>query len=632
MTITTKQSITQIEEDDLVSPSITNQPNLDVEDNIDYLYNYVGASTLYFFDNIYTATNGLTFFYKGGTYRYGNALNVITDSSIAITDATTNYIEIDVATNTVVFNTTGFSNNNIALWKITTVGGSMTVITDKRSMMYALPQKLTTTDSPTFADVTVDNLDIGVDLIINGNLTVNGTSTTVNSTTVALDDVIMTLGGDTAPVVDDNKDRGIEFRWHDGASAKTGFFGWDDSINKLTFIPDGTNTSEVYAGTTGDVLFRTIESDVITGTAPLTVASITTVTNLSADMVDGYHAGNADGQVPVSNGTVNTNLNADLLDGYQSGMSVVTANTVPVRDSSGDVMARAFRTTWAEQSAAPVSTACVAFRTDKDTDDYVRFMTLNALQNYLGTAAATTTITAGDGLIGGGDLTTNRTISHDNTSDQENTSNSGDTVIQNLEFDEFGHVTNVISTASTSLGETVYIAASIANQIGELDLVDPHLYKTTDETYTWMFGTLGGYWMYNSSLGGTNRNRWNIPTLISQYYDWDWGGYVYSETGSRIRLARIYNRSSSTTITYNYSAKVWAYTDDSARVRILRNGVQDFYHNMGAGWGFNYTINYSDTIAPGEYIEYILQGGIFGGSATDKIGMDEIFTSEFVLP
>ena len=36
---------------------------------------------------------------------------------------------------------------------------------------------------------------------------------------------------------------------------------------------------------------------------------------LVADMVDGYHAGNASGNVPVSNGTLNINLNADLLDG-----------------------------------------------------------------------------------------------------------------------------------------------------------------------------------------------------------------------------------------------------------------------------------------------------------------------------
>lgn len=38
-----------------------------------------------------------------------------------------------------------------------------------------------------------------------------------------------------------------------------------------------------------------------------------------ANTVDGYHAGNASGQVAVSNTTLCTNLNADLLDGYHAG-------------------------------------------------------------------------------------------------------------------------------------------------------------------------------------------------------------------------------------------------------------------------------------------------------------------------
>ncbi|WP_297429059.1 hypothetical protein [Clostridium sp.] len=39
-------------------------------------------------------------------------------------------------------------------------------------------------------------------------------------------------------------------------------------------------------------------------------------TNLNADKIDGYDAGNLSGNIPVSNGTVNTNLNADMVDGF----------------------------------------------------------------------------------------------------------------------------------------------------------------------------------------------------------------------------------------------------------------------------------------------------------------------------
>jgi hypothetical protein len=90
-------------------------------------------------------------------------------------------------------------------------------------------------------------------LSVTGNLTVNGTTTTVNSTTVTLDDPVITLGGDTAPTTDDNKDRGVEFRWHNGSAAKVGFFGFDDSTGKLTFIPDATNTNEVFSGSKGTI-------------------------------------------------------------------------------------------------------------------------------------------------------------------------------------------------------------------------------------------------------------------------------------------------------------------------------------------------------------------------------------------
>jgi hypothetical protein len=93
---------------------------------------------------------------------------------------------------------------------------------------------------------------------------------------------------------------------------------WYDSTNKYFEIYDagwggggfysaGSSTlASVYIGA-GAIETLNVLTIVKTGTA--------VVPNLNADFVDGYHAGNNSGQVPVSNGTVNTNLNADLLDG-----------------------------------------------------------------------------------------------------------------------------------------------------------------------------------------------------------------------------------------------------------------------------------------------------------------------------
>lgn len=88
-----------------------------------------------------------------------------------------------------------------------------------------------------------------------GDLQVDGTTTTVNSTVVTIDDPIFTLGGDTAPVAADSKDRGIEFRYYD-TQARLGFYGWDENATRLdggtggyTFLYNATNNSENFIGT-----------------------------------------------------------------------------------------------------------------------------------------------------------------------------------------------------------------------------------------------------------------------------------------------------------------------------------------------------------------------------------------------
>ena len=95
-----------------------------------------------------------------------------------------------------------------------------------------------------------NNVTVAGSLTVGENLLVSGSVVTINSTVVTIQDPIFTLGGAEAPAIDDNKDRGIEFRYFDG-TAKVGFFGFDDSTGKFSFIPDATNTTEVFSGTKG---------------------------------------------------------------------------------------------------------------------------------------------------------------------------------------------------------------------------------------------------------------------------------------------------------------------------------------------------------------------------------------------
>ena len=115
-----------------------------------------------------------------------------------------------------------------------------------------------------------NDLEVGGNATIEGNLTVNGTTTTINTVTTQLDDPILTLGGDTAPSTDDNKDRGIEFRYYDG-SAKLGFFGWDDSQSRFALYHNATNTSEVFGGTRSGIDAGSIKLfDTTNATSPST--------------------------------------------------------------------------------------------------------------------------------------------------------------------------------------------------------------------------------------------------------------------------------------------------------------------------------------------------------------------------
>ena len=104
-------------------------------------------------------------------------------------------------------------------------------------------------------------------VVIEGNLTINGTTTTVNSTVVTVDDPIFILGGDTDLSAPDGMDKGILFKWHDGTDPKEGFFGYDVSAGRFTFVEDATNASEVISGLAADVKFGNTLLDSLTFTS-----------------------------------------------------------------------------------------------------------------------------------------------------------------------------------------------------------------------------------------------------------------------------------------------------------------------------------------------------------------------------
>jgi enhancing lycopene biosynthesis protein 2 len=97
---------------------------------------------------------------------------------------------------------------------------------------------------------------VGGNVVISGNLTVNGTTTTINSNITTIDDPVIELG--TAGVAD-SFDRGIIGVYN----TRKIFFGWDNSANVFTFLPDATvsDGSNVVSGSAGKAIFGEIVTD-----------------------------------------------------------------------------------------------------------------------------------------------------------------------------------------------------------------------------------------------------------------------------------------------------------------------------------------------------------------------------------
>jgi hypothetical protein len=245
-------------------------------------------------------------------------------------------------------------------------------------------------------------LTVGGALTVGGNLTVNGTTTTVNSTTTTVDDPIFTIGGDTAPASDDNKDRGIEFRWHNGTTAKVGFFGYDDSTSKFTFVPDATNTSEVFSGTKGTIDANLEWTDILNKPDPVVTVTLT-------------------GDVT---GTANTTL-TDLASGTVTVATTIAADSVALgTDTTGNYVATvAAGTPGAATTSSGLSSG----------------LTITAVAAATGTAA---------------------TIAHANTSTLTGT--QGTAGISSITIDGFGHVTGV--TTATYLTAEADTLASVTGR------------------------------------------------------------------------------------------------------------------------------------------------------------------------
>lgn len=90
------------------------------------------------------------------------------------------------------------------------------------------------------------NITASQNLTISGNLYVNGSTTQVNTTTTTVEDQLLELGmvDGSAPSSDLDKDIGLLLNYYSGSAKKAAMF-WDDSISRIVFADEVTESSGV---------------------------------------------------------------------------------------------------------------------------------------------------------------------------------------------------------------------------------------------------------------------------------------------------------------------------------------------------------------------------------------------------
>jgi len=137
----------------------------------------------------------------------------------------------------------------------------------------------------------------------------------------------------------------------------------------LNAINTGGGSAAFASATTASYVFRAVNFSA-------GVAGSFQSTQIAAQFTSG--AGHA--PFTVSNTTKVANLNADMVDGYHALKDSYTANQVAVRNSSGDVHARLFRSNYGDQATM---SGAIAFRSNT-SDARIRFCSnRNSIRDWL---------------------------------------------------------------------------------------------------------------------------------------------------------------------------------------------------------------------------------------------------------
>jgi hypothetical protein len=250
-----------------------------------------------------------------------------------------------------------------------TGGTGVTTSATGQAVTFAIGQAVGTSDNVSFGNVTVGGtlnsdditattLTASGNVVVTGNLSVNGTTTTVNSTTVSIADPVFELGADSS---DDNLDRGIKFKYNDGA-AKIGFFGMDENVQKFVALKAATDSSSVFSGTAMDAVFGGLEATGLALSGSITKVDGATPSNGQIMMGTGSDLAlgtiTAGDGIDVTNGSGSITISSEQSSASNLGVVIVEAGEgMDVSYSSGTATITGEDATTSNKGIASFATA-----------------------------------------------------------------------------------------------------------------------------------------------------------------------------------------------------------------------------------------------------------------------------------
>ena len=175
------------------------------------------------------------------------------------------------------------------------------------------------------------------DTLISGNLTVTGTTTTVNSTTTQLQDPIIDIGGGAngaALTTDDGLARGLALNYYN-VGAKTAFLGFDNANGQFAFGSNVSNTTgTLVINAYGDVKANSFVGNLV-GTANLSQIEVNGISRFG-NVGNVRITGGADGYILKTDGQGNLTWVTPSTTSAAGSNTQVQFNTNNAFDSSAN--------------------------------------------------------------------------------------------------------------------------------------------------------------------------------------------------------------------------------------------------------------------------------------------------------